>query len=134
MTKMKPKNSKTAQKKNIHKKHIGSGKVQKKVANAWTEEDMIEALHTLDSIPGASIRGTAKKYGINEATLRFRARKRASGVSLGKAGRKLVFNEETEASLAKCIAVVCNLGFSPTMFEIIVSITFFNSIDFSGAI
>ena len=35
---------------------------------------------------------------------------------------RCVFDTETEAQLAKCIAVVCNLGFSPTMQEIIVSI------------
>ena len=35
---------------------------------------------------------------------------------------RCVFDTETEAQLAKCIAVVCSLGFSPTMQEIIVSI------------
>lgn len=99
------------------KKRVGSRKVPKKLTNAWTEKDVQDALHELDSVPGSSVRGIAKRYKINEATIRFRLRKRREGVELGKSGRKCVFDVETEKALAKCISVVCNLGFSPTMLE-----------------
>ena len=105
-------------------KHQGSRKVNKKIENTWTEEDLLEALHHLDYVPGSSIRGVARQFGIHEATLQFRLRKRKAGEELGKAGRKCVFDSETEKELTKCISVVCNLGFSPTMLEIIVSALF----------
>jgi len=56
-----------------------------------------------------------------ESTLRFRLVKIKEGQELGKAGRKCVFDQETETELAECISVVCNAGFSPTMGEISVS-------------
>ena len=126
-------------------------------------------------VPGATIRGVAKKYRLEESTIRFQLRKRKANLALGKEGCnqyfilvetaiiecsvksrinwgeilivsknnktkpltmkvltiflvivynffRCVFDTETEAQLAKCIAVVCNLGFSPTVQEIIVSV------------
>ena len=83
---------------------------------------MKDALHHYRSTPGATIRGTANRFGIGESTLRFRL-KRNPDEPLGKAGRKCVFDEETEKELAKWhqLAVVCNCGFSPSMEELRVS-------------
>ena len=80
-------------------------KVSKKVEQQWTEQDMKDALHHYRSTPGATIRGTANRFGIGESTLRFRL-KRNPDELLGKAGRS---------------AVVCNCGFSPSMEELRVS-------------
>ena len=99
-----------------------SKKVAKKIKNAWTEEDLVNALHKFDSVPGTTIRGVAKEFGVGESTIRFRLQKRKKGETLGKSGRKCVFDQKIESDLARCIAVVCNLGFSPSINEIIVSI------------
>ena len=48
---------------------VSSGKVKKKVKNCCTEEDLSENIHELQSTPGASIRGSAKKYGVSESTI-----------------------------------------------------------------
>ena len=48
---------------------VSSGKVKKKVKNCWTEEDLSENIHELQSTPGASIRESAKKYGVSESTI-----------------------------------------------------------------
>lgn len=96
-------------------------KMDKKVEKQWTEQDMIDALHYLKSTPGASIRGTAARFGLGESTLRFRISKEKANEELGKAGRKTVFNKEIESELADCIAVLCSCGFSPSMEEIRVS-------------
>ena len=79
------------------------------------------ARHGGCSTSGASIRGTANRFEIGESTLRFRIGKERAQEKLGKAGRKCVFDEETEKELAECIAVVCNCGFSPSMEELRVS-------------
>ena len=63
-------------------------KVKTKAHNTWTEEMLQEALHELDSVPGATIRGVAKKHGLEESTIRFRLRKRKANLALGKGGRK----------------------------------------------
>ena len=96
-------------------------KVAKKIEKQWTEQDMADALHHYRSTPGASIRGTANRFDIGESTLRFRIGKERAQEELGKAGRKCVFDEETEKELAECIAVVYNCGFSPSMEELRVS-------------
>ena len=54
---------------------VGSRKVKKKVKNCWTEEDLSECIHELQSAPGASIPGSAKKYGVSESTIRWRLSK-----------------------------------------------------------
>ena len=100
---------------------VGSRKVTKKIENTWTEEDIQNAIHKIDSLPGKSIREVAKQFGLSESTIRFRRKKLFAGSDLKKAGRKCAFDEETETSLAECISVICNYGFSPTMVEITVS-------------
>ena len=100
---------------------VGSRKVTKKIENTWTEEDIQNAIHEIDSLPGKSIREVAKQFGLSESTIRFRRKKLFAGSDLKKAGRKCAFDEETETSLAECISVICNYGFSPTMVEITVS-------------
>ena len=52
------------------KVRVGSRKVKKKVKNCWTEQDLSECIHELQSTPGASILGSAEKYGVSESTLR----------------------------------------------------------------
>ena len=49
-------------------------------------------------------------------------------VPLKKSGRKNVFKECEETELKKCIDVTCNNGFSPTFFEIRVSLTIYCTI------
>ena len=51
-------------------------KVKTKARNTRTEDMFQEALHELDSVPGATIRGVAKKHGFEESTIRFRMRKK----------------------------------------------------------
>ena len=63
-------------------------KVKTKPHNTWTEEMLQEALHELGSVPGATIRGVAKKHGLKESTIRFGMRKRKANLVLGKGGRK----------------------------------------------
>lgn len=46
---------------------VGSRKVKKKVKNCWTEEDLSKCVHEIQSTPGASIRGFAKKYSVRES-------------------------------------------------------------------
>ena len=81
-------------------------KVKRKTNYTWTEEDLENPMHKVLSIPGTSIRGVAKKFEIEESTLRFRLY------------FWCVLDIEKEKRLAKCIGVVCNLGFSPTMEDI----------------
>ena len=57
------------------KVRVGSRKVKEKVKNCWTEEGLSECIHELQSAPGASIRGSAKKYGVSESTIRWRLSK-----------------------------------------------------------
>ena len=47
-----------------------------------------KALHELDSVPGATIRGVAKKHGLEEPTIRFQMRKRKANLALVKGGCK----------------------------------------------
>ena len=98
--------------------HPGSNKVKKLVTNAWTEDTIKAAIHKLQSVPGTSIRGVAKEFGVSECTLRFRLKKANKGEELKKAGRKCVFSKEVESELAKCIGIVCDYGFSPSLYEI----------------
>ena len=100
---------------------VGSRKVTKKIENTWTEEDIQNAIHEIDSLPGKSIREVAKQFGLSESTIRFRRKKLFAGSDLKKAGRKCTFDEETKTSLAECISAICNYGFSPTVVEIMVS-------------
>ena len=100
---------------------VGSRKVTKKKENTWTEEDIQNAIHKIDSLPGKSIREVAKQLGLSKSTIRFRRKKLFAGSDLKKAGRKCTFDEETKTSLAECISAICNYGFCPTVVEIMVS-------------
>ena len=100
---------------------VGSRKVTKKKENTWTEEDIQNAIHKIDSLPGKSIREVAKQLGLSKSTIRLRRKKLFAGSDLKKAGRKCTFDEETKTSLAECISAICNYGFSPTVVEIMVS-------------
>ena len=55
---------------------VGSRKVREKVSGCWTEENIMESIHEIHSTPGANIRGVAKKYGVNECTIRWRIKKK----------------------------------------------------------
>ena len=96
-------------------------KADQKVDKQWIEDNIKNAIHHLNSSPGATIRNTAKKFGLGESTLRFRLAKLKNGTELGKPGRRCVFNQETEKELTDCISVVYNAGFNLTMNEIRVS-------------
>ena len=100
--------------------HPGSNELKKLVTNAWTEDTTKAAIHKLQSVPRISIRGVAKLFGVSECTLRFRLKQANKGEELKKAGRKCVFSKEVE--LAKCIGIVCNYGFNPSLYEIQVNI------------
>ena len=56
------------------KVRVGSRKVKKKVKKCWTEQDLSECIRELQSTPGASILGasvfgSAEKYGVSESTI-----------------------------------------------------------------
>ena len=68
---------------------------------------------------GKSLRTTASKYGISEGGLRYRVKQFQKGELNVKQGRPTAFNVETEKQLAGCIEVMCKLGFSPTVPEIL---------------
>ena len=72
-------------------------------------------------MPGTSIRGVVKEFGVSECPLRFRLKKANNGEKPRKAGRKWVFLKEVENELAKCIGIVFNYGFNPSLYEIQVS-------------
>ena len=61
--------------------------LNKKRKTFWTEEYLQEALHELDSVPGATIQGVSKKYGFDE-TLRFQLKRWKENMGLQKVGRK----------------------------------------------
>ena len=98
--------------------HPGPNKVKKLVTNVWTEDKIKAAIHKLQSVPGTLIRGVAKEFGVSECTLCFQLKKANKGEELKKAGRKCIFSKEVESELAKCIGIVCNYGFSPSLYEI----------------
>ena len=63
-------------------------KVKVKADHMWTNEDMAEAIHEYQSVPGKSKREAARNHGIEESTLRNRLKKIAQNVPLKKRGRK----------------------------------------------
>ena len=64
-----------------------------------------EALHELDLVTGATIRGVARKHGLEESTIRFQMRKRKANLALGKGGRKEFFIS-IETTIMECSAKV----------------------------
>ena len=61
-------------------------KVKTKAGNTWAKEK--KDLHELDSVPGATIRGVAKKHGLMESKIMSQLRKRKANLALGKRGCK----------------------------------------------
>ena len=92
-------------------------KQYQKNPKAWSEDDMEKALALVRC--GASVNSTAKKYGMDEKTLRYRIKKINDGHILTGSGRKPIFDNDTETLLAHCIDTLCKIGFSPTMNEIL---------------
>ena len=92
-------------------------KYYKKRAQHWTEVDINNALKEIDV--GKHINATARKYGMNEGTLRYRIKKRKIGVEIARSGRKPALNSDLEWQLRNCIATLCEVGFSPSQKEII---------------
>lgn len=94
-------------------------KLQKKksrTGKSWNEADMEDALAEISA--GSQIRPTSNKYGMSEAVLRQRIKKKAEGKVLVGSGRKNTLSPTEESDLAKCIASLCNLGFSPSSSQI----------------
>ena len=92
-----------------------SNKVLRKVSQAWTERDMAAAIDEAKSST-KSIRSISSD-GVAESSLRFRLKRMKAGGNLQKVGKKHVFSD-IEGELANCISVLCNNGFSPSLFEI----------------
>ena len=57
-------------------------KVKMKARNTWTEEMLQIALQELGLVPGATLRGVAKKHGLDESTIRFPLRKRKANLTI----------------------------------------------------
>ena len=75
------------------KQHPGTRKVGKTVKNAWSENDFMETLHVLGSMPNVSIQSVAKQYNLSEATIRFRWKKiQVREPELKKADTKCAFD------------------------------------------
>ena len=62
----------------------------------WTEEDIQNAIHELDSLPGKSFREVVKQFGLSESTIRFRRKNILAGSDIRKAGKKCTFDQETD--------------------------------------
>ena len=91
-------------------------KKSERAVKRWSDHDLEQAL--LEIQTGKSIRSTASKYGMAEGTLRYRSKQLERGEA-ATMGRPTAFSEETEKELASCIGVMCKLGFSPTVPEIL---------------
>ena len=92
-------------------------KYERKYKQTWTEDQISQAITEIKS--GGSIRGVAKKFSINESTIRSRSeRKQISGISFIGSRRPTVFSKEIENQLATCIKKMCSVGFSPTINEV----------------
>ena len=83
----------------------------------YNDADIERALDMIDN--GTSIRKAGTMCGMSEHLLREKLKKREKGESLAPcSGRKPAMSAELESNLAKCIEVLCNVGFSPTREEI----------------
>ena len=67
-------------------------------------KDLTECIHELQSTPGASIRGSAKKYGVSESTIKWRLSKYNSGDSLKRPGKKYFIKKKWK-NVAHCIGI-----------------------------
>ena len=84
----------------------------------WQETDMKRALDVVKR-GAVSIRDVGNQFKIPESSIRLRKRK--SSEEFAKpypAGRKQELSRETEKSLADCIQVLCQNGFSPKADEV----------------
>ena len=82
----------------------------------WTDNGIEMAL--ADVATGKPLRSVAGKYGMNEGTLRYRFKKIKTGKAFTGSGRRPFFEK-----MATCIDTLCKLGFSPTMNEVISSVS-----------
>ena len=84
----------------------------------YNENDVKKALASIRG--GSSILKASRTYGMSDHMLRDKLKKLEKGESLASlSGRKPAIPAETELKLSQCIAVLCNLGFSPTREEIL---------------
>ena len=88
----------------------------KKSKIRWDKESIQQALSEIRN--GSKIRTAAKKYGMDEGTLCYRLKLERDGKKMVGSGRRPTLNQFEERELAKCIHVLCNLGFSPPTNEI----------------
>ena len=98
------------------KSNTSNVNASKKKKIRWNKESIQQALSEIRN--GSKIRAAAKKYGMDEGTLRYRLKLERNGKSMVGSGRRPTLNEFEEKELAKCIHVLCNLGFSPSTNEI----------------
>ena len=83
----------------------------------WNTEDANKALIHVRN--GMSMRKAAAKFGMSEGTLRFLKKKNSGGESLdSQSGKSTALPQNVEENLARCIGVLCKLGFSPSKEEI----------------
>ena len=83
----------------------------------WNTEDANKALIHVRN--GMSMRKAAAKFGMSEGTLRFLKKKNSRGESLdSQSGKSTALPQNVEENLARCIGVLCKLGFSPSKEEI----------------
>ena len=89
----------------------------------WLEIDMESALEEVKS-GSLSIRAAGIKYGIPESTIRLRKNQLMQSMdeefpALSSGGRKQELQPHVEESLAECIRVLCQNGFSPRAEEVL---------------
>ena len=83
----------------------------------WTESDLARAI--AETKQGKSVNSVAIKYGMDEGTLRYCIKKENNGELITISGRKPVMGADTEQTLAKCIGTLCEIGFSPSVQELL---------------
>ena len=104
------------------KKHPGSRTRKcKEVSKTWTNKINNTALPKRRSVPNSTEKVAAQAFDVNKGTLRSHLKRKAKEQKINKADCSCVFDTEAEERLAKCIALVCNYGFSPSMKQIEVS-------------
>ena len=82
----------------------------------WTQEDLQQAI--VEVRHEKTIKGSARKYGMSEAMIRYKIKKRLSGETEDRQlGRPTTLSKE-EMQLALCIRAMCNVGFRPTKEQI----------------
>ena len=83
----------------------------------WMQEVLQQAIAEVRH--GKTIKGSARKYGMSEAMIRYKTKKSLSGETEDKQpGRPTTLSKEEETQLALCIRTMCRVGFSPTKEQI----------------